>query len=316
VEVAHPFPVGPVLDPGGPGPIRAKLTAPAISSVSGNARAPAQGGNDRRFASRGDERLDHRHIRGLESEIEDVEIFAHMRGVGGPGKGQYADIEGEPENDLADGPTVAFGHSNHFVVCRHVAVGRQQRETLIDRPVSGTELADAAIPTPGGVTSVLNEAGPNPRVGAKAPELFEGHVADAEKAHPAARVNRFHGAPGRPVVGTKPRPARRAVKYVGIDDVGPQMLERAPERLRNLIRYGGVGVIGQAMILPTAVCELGLKEQIIPRHQTPFHRVCDAPPDASFVIMLALIRGIDTAKSLFKGDAVKRVVSSAFQAVP
>ena len=55
-------------------------------------------------------RLDDHHFLGLQTEIEDIEIFAHVPGVGGPGKGHHADIDGEPENDLADGPTVAFGH--------------------------------------------------------------------------------------------------------------------------------------------------------------------------------------------------------------
>jgi len=31
--------------------------------------------------------------------MEDIEIFAHVLGVGGPGKGHHADIDGEPEND-------------------------------------------------------------------------------------------------------------------------------------------------------------------------------------------------------------------------
>ena len=47
--------------------------------------------------------------------------------------------------------------------------------------------------------------------------------------------------------------------------------------------------------------KLGLKEQIIPRHQTVFHRLLDAAPDPGFVIMFALIGGIDAAKPLFKG---------------
>ena len=183
-------------------------------------RAAARGERGRGVASGGDKRIDDRHFLGLQTEMEDIEIFANVLGVGGPGKGHHADIDGEPENDLAGGPTVAFGHSNQLAVGRHLAIGREQRETLIDHSVGGAELADTAAPTLGGVTSVLNEAGPNPRLLVKTLELFESDVADAEQARPAARVNRFHGAPGRPVIRTQTRPARRAVKHIGVDDVG------------------------------------------------------------------------------------------------
>ena len=193
----------------------------AFDAVDGSHhRAAAGGERGRGVASGGDKRLDDCHFLGLQTEIEDIEIFAHVLGVGGPGKGHHADIDGEPKNDLADGATVAFGHSNQFAVGRHLTICREQRETLIDHSVGGTELADTAVPTPGGVTSVLNEAGPNPRLLAKTLELFEGHVADAEQARPTARVNSFHGAPGRPVVRTQTRPTRGAVKHIGVDDVG------------------------------------------------------------------------------------------------
>jgi hypothetical protein len=51
---------------------------------------------------------------GCQAEIEDLEIGPHVVGVGRAGQGQHADVDGESENDLADGPAVAFGDPGQF----------------------------------------------------------------------------------------------------------------------------------------------------------------------------------------------------------
>ena len=47
------------------------------------------------------ETFDLRDLGGIQPEIEDVEILPHVAGVGRPGQGDHADVEGEPEHDLA-----------------------------------------------------------------------------------------------------------------------------------------------------------------------------------------------------------------------
>ena len=93
---------------------------------------------------------------------------------------------------------------------QRLAVGGQQREALVDQPVGGAELPDVAVPAPGGVAAVLDEAGPDARLLAQALELFEGDVADAEQAGPAAVVD----APPSPATPPS-RPAARPDRWVG-----------------------------------------------------------------------------------------------------
>ena len=41
----------------------------------------------------------------IQRKVEDVKVGTHVAGVGGAGQGQHAHVEGEPEDDLSDGPT-------------------------------------------------------------------------------------------------------------------------------------------------------------------------------------------------------------------
>src|SRR5690349_15637145 len=96
---------------------------------------------------------------GLQAELEDPEVGPHVAGVGGNGQEHHANLQGEPENGLADGPAVTLGDPGQFGAGQGFAVGGQQGEALVDQPVGGEELPDATVPAPGGVAAVLDEAG-------------------------------------------------------------------------------------------------------------------------------------------------------------
>src|SRR5436305_13808612 len=105
--------------------------------------------------------------------------------------------------NLGEVPAVAPGDPGQLGAGERRAVGGQQGEALVDQPVGGAELPDAAVPAPGAVAAVLDEVRPDARAPAQELELFEGDVADAEQAGPAAAVDGFHGPPG-PAVGRAP----------------------------------------------------------------------------------------------------------------
>ncbi len=52
----------------------------------------------------------------------------------------------------------------------------------------------------------------------------------------------------------------------GVDPLGTQVLERTGERLLNLNRDRGLGIVRQAMILPATECKFGLQEKVIASH--------------------------------------------------
>ena len=112
----------------------------------------------------------------------------------------------------------------------------------------------------------------------------------------------FHRPPGLPVGPSQTDLLGGAVEDIGIDHRGAQMLERAGERLLDLNRDGGVSIVGQAVILATPEGELGLQEQILPDHQAARGRCGEGLPDGSFVVMAALVGGIDAPKALLQSE--------------
>src|SRR5262249_29041302 len=94
---------------------------------------------------------------------------------------------------------VLLGDPHQFVVRQCRSVGRQERESLVNKVIRLAELADLAIPTANGVATVLDKTRPDPRLPAQALKLFEAHVADAEEASSAALGEDLHGAPRGPV---------------------------------------------------------------------------------------------------------------------
>jgi hypothetical protein len=147
----------------------------------------------------------------FETEIKHIQVVLHVLGVAGPSQEYRIDVDGEAEYDLTDGPTVAFRGPRQLGVRRHVAVGCQQREPLIDQLVRRAELSNATIPASGGITSVLNETGSDARFLAQAFKLFEADVADPKQSSPPAVVDGFHRSPNFPVGGSQTIPPRRTV---------------------------------------------------------------------------------------------------------
>src|SRR5262249_54528201 len=133
-------------------------------------------------------------------------------------------------------------------------------------------------------------------------ELFEADVADPDQAGAAGVVDRLHRPPGLPVVRGEAVPPARAVEEVGVDDRGPQVLQRAGERLLDLPGDRGPGVVGQAVVLPRSEGELRLEEQVVAGRQAARDRVGDGLPDRGLVVMAALVGGVDAAEALAEGQ--------------
>ena len=180
--------------------------------------------------------------------------------VSGAGQGDHAHVEGEPKDDLADGPAVAISDADQLGMGQHFAIGGQEREALIEQSIRGAELPNVAVPALLGVAPVLDKAGPDSVPGGRGPNLLKGDIADAEETGPAALLDGLHRPPGLPVGRRQSDPLGWAMEQEGIDHLDAQVLERAGERLLDLDRDGCLGVVGQAVILPPPESELGLKE--------------------------------------------------------
>src|SRR5579862_26377 len=225
-----------------------------------------------------------------------------MVGVGGSGQSHHANIESEAEDNLANGPTVALGDEGHFGASQHLTIGRQQRKTLVNYVICSAELADATIPTSGGVTAILHKSRANTRLLAKRLELFQRDIADTEHADEALLVDGFHRAPRGPIVGSQTDALAGTVQHKGVNSVGAKMFQGTFERLLDLERDRGFGIVRQAMILAALKGEFGLKEKIVAHHQTARDDRGDGLADASFVVVLSLVGGIDAAKALLQRE--------------
>src|SRR5262245_20160305 len=100
--------------------------------------------------------------------IENGKIRLHVAGAGRPGQGQHPNVECESKDNLSNGSAMTPGHRCHFRSSDHFAIGRQQRETLIDDSVGRAEIADVAIPLGDGVAAILDEHWPYSRLLEKA----------------------------------------------------------------------------------------------------------------------------------------------------
>src|SRR4051794_12668385 len=136
-----------------------------------------------------DQGLDALDFSGFQAEIEDFEIGPHVAGIAGASQGHHVDLKGKPEDDLADRPAVMLGDPGQLGTVQYLAVGGEERKALVDQPVGGAELPDAAIPTLGGVAAVLDEARWDACLPAEELKLVEGDVADAQQASPAALLD-------------------------------------------------------------------------------------------------------------------------------
>jgi hypothetical protein len=77
-------------------------------------------------ASRPAQPLDLLDFPRIEVESEDLEVGPHVLGVGRARQRDHADVEGEPEDDLADGAAVALGDPGQLGAGQRRAVGGEQ----------------------------------------------------------------------------------------------------------------------------------------------------------------------------------------------
>ena len=135
------------------------------------------------------------------------------------------------------------GDAGNHGVSQNVAVSGEEREALIDDPLSVTVIAKLAIPTTVGVAADLGESRWDFGFAAEGLQLGEREIADADEPHLSAVMQRFHRPPGGPVSGGQAGGLARAVQQVGVDHVGPQVRKRAGERLLDLDTDGSCGIV-------------------------------------------------------------------------
>ena len=99
------------------------------------------------------------------------------------------------------------------------------------------------------------------------------------------------------------------MQNIGIDDLGAEVLQRTGERLHDLGGDGRPLVVGQAIILPVPEGEFGLEEQIFTLNQAGSDRRRDGLADPGFVIVAALVGGVDAAETLSQGRLGQRLRS-------
>ena len=88
------------------------------------------------------------------------------------------------------------------------------------------------------------------------------------------------------------------MQEIGIEIVGSQVREGAGKGLLHLIGKRCPGVVGQAVVLAILVGELALQEELAAGQARCVKRFADA----GFVVMLALIRGVDRTKARAQGQ--------------
>jgi hypothetical protein len=87
------------------------------------------------------------------------------------------------------------------------------------------------------------------------------------------------------------------MQHETIDVVGAQMLQRTGQRLGDLHRETGLGIVGQAMVLSALVGEFGLQEEIFAGHDSGAIGCGQSLTDSGFEIVAALVGGVDGAET-------------------
>ena len=84
------------------------------------------------------------------------------------------------------------------------------------------------------------------------------------------------------------------MKHVRVDDVGSEVLDGACQGLVHLVGKRRLRVIGEPVVLPLSVRELGLQEQLFARDDPRGRGLRDGLPDAGLVVVLG---PVDASKS-------------------
>src|SRR5208282_459226 len=123
------------------------------------------------------------------------------------------------------------------------------------------------------------------------------NIAHSQQARAASVALLPHCFPNF-TVGIAPAISRgRAVQHEAIDVVGTEMFERTGQRLRNLHRKAGRGIVGKAMVLTGSVCEFRLQKKIGAFDYSGVIGGGQSLTDSLFEIMPTLVGGIDAPKA-------------------
>ncbi len=220
-----------------------------------------------------------------------------MRGVLGAGQRLHAHLEREAEDHLRRRPPQAPDNLRERGRAQMRDVRGEQGEALVDDAALAAEGADLGVPAVPGEAAVLHEGRRCRRALAEKLELVEIHIAHADEARLARRVERFHGGPDREVGHVEPDAARGPVQHVGVDALHAQMLQRAGEGLAHLGRVVRAGVIGQPVILAAHRRELGLDEELVARHEAVGDGGLDGRAHPRLVVVAPLIGGVDATEA-------------------
>jgi len=224
-----------------------------------------------------------------------------MGRAGRPREGQHSELEGEAENDLRRRGAEAFGYPRDLGALHRRSIGGEQREGLVDDGVSVAEGAYVAVPPTGGVASVLYESGRDPLEGTQLLQLIEGDVAGAQRPGTTSADLALHRAPCLAICRRQTSSLRRTVKDVGVDVVGAEMFEGALERLLHLDGYRSALVVRQAVILPGAVGELRLHEELGAGHEALRDDRGNSRSHRRLHVVFPLIGRVDTSKPQGQG---------------
>ena len=87
------------------------------------------------------------------------------------------------------------------------------------------------------------------------------------------------------------------MQHVAVDVVGPQVLERAGHRLRDLRGQVGRGVVGQPVVLAALVRELRLQEEIRARDHARAVGGGERLADSGLEVVPPLVGGVDAPEA-------------------
>src|SRR5277367_38137 len=96
------------------------------------------------------------------------------------------------------------------------------------------------------------------------------------------------------------------MEYKAVHVVGAQMFERTSQRLRNLSRQRGGGIIRQAIVLAALVGEFGLQEKIGACNDSRAIGSSQSFADSSLGVVTALVCGINPSKPCTQGEFGER----------
>src|SRR5262245_26609349 len=135
-----------------------------------------------------------------------IQVCSHMARSGRPSQREHANLHGKPKDNLSNRLTMPMGYFRHGWLGKRLVIRSEQRESLVGDPIVSAKLPHLSIPAHRGVAAVLDKAWPNPRVPAKRLQLLQCHVADSQSSSATANMNRFHRAPGFPILGGQAKP--------------------------------------------------------------------------------------------------------------